>query len=135
MLVKELIESHPDVNGDYNPQLVAVIVAAYRCAQACTAGADACLAEPGVASLVQCIRSDLDCASVCTATAETASRRAGANEAVLRAQMEVCAEACRLCAEECEKHADKHAHCRLCAEACRSCQEACRDALPTVGRS
>lgn len=135
MLVKEMIESHPDVRGDYNPQLVAVIVSAYRCAQACTACADACLAEEGVAKLTQCIRSDLDCASVCTATAEIASRRSGSNEAVLRAQIEVCREACRLCAEECEKHASMHQHCKLCAEACRSCEEACRDALPTVGKA
>ncbi|MEX0759736.1 MAG: four-helix bundle copper-binding protein, partial [Tistlia sp.] len=106
----------------------------YRCAQACTSCADACLAEESVADLRQCIRSDLDCATICTATGEAASRRTGSNEALLRELLEVCRSACRTCAEECERHAGMHEHCRICAEACRSCEAACADALPTIGR-
>jgi hypothetical protein len=34
--------------------------------------------------------------------------------------------ACRLCADECERHAGRHEHCRLCAQACRTCEHACR---------
>jgi len=41
--------------------------------------------------------------------------------------------ACRRCAEECAKHAERHDHCRICAEACRDCEAACREAIPTVG--
>lgn len=133
MLVNEMIDSHPDVRGDLNPQLVALVVAAYRCAQACTACADACLAEPEVEKLRQCIRSDLDCATICAAVGEAGTRRTGANESVLRKLIEACEEACRTCAEESEKHAGMHAHCKLCAEACRSCEQTCRDALPTIG--
>jgi hypothetical protein len=133
MLVKEMIECHPDVRGDMNAQLVAAIVAAYRCAQACTSCADACLAEPRVAELRQCIRTNLDCATICAATGEAGSRRAGANEAILRQLVELCAAACRACAEECEQHAEMHEHCRLCAEACRSCEKACAEAAPTIG--
>lgn len=135
MLVNEMIDSHPDVQGNVNAQLVAAVVAAYRCAQACTACADACLAEEGVAELRQCIRLDLDCATLCAAFGEAGTRRTGSNETVLRKLMEACEEACRVCGEECERHAGHHEHCRLCAEACRSCAMACRDALPTVGAS
>jgi hypothetical protein len=46
--------------------------------------------------------------------------------------LESCAMACRVCAEDCERHAGLHDHCRICAEACRDCEEACRTALSTV---
>ena len=32
-------------------------------------------------------------------------------------------------AEECEKHAGMHEHCRICAEACRRCEQACDQLL------
>lgn len=53
------------------------------------------------------------------------SRRAGSNQEVLRAIIETCALTCRACAEECEKHAGQHEHCKVCAAECRSCEQAC----------
>jgi hypothetical protein len=40
---------------------------------------------------------------------------------MVRAALQACAEACRLCAGECETHAREMnmEHCRVCAEACR----------------
>jgi hypothetical protein len=36
------------------------------------------------------------------------------------------------CAEECERHAEHHDHCRVCAEACRRCEEACSALLDAM---
>jgi hypothetical protein len=80
--------------------------------------------------MTQCIRTCLDCADICAATATIAVRRAGQNIAMLRAQIETCIRACELCAAECARH--DHDHCRLCADMCRECAEDCRKALPTV---
>lgn len=131
MRTKEMIATHPDVKGNTNQALLQFIDAGYECAQTCTSCADACLAEPMVDELRQCIRLNLDCAEVCVATATVANRRTGSNEAVIRQLLEVCATACRLCAEECDRHASKHDHCRICAESCRRCERACQAALKT----
>lgn len=132
MHTQEMIASHPDVRGNVNQALLAAIDAAYACAQACTSCADACVAEEMVAELRQCIRLNLDCADVCAATATLANRRTGSNEEVIRKMLDACATACRLCAEECQRHAGMHEHCRICADSCRRCQAACQDALKTM---
>ena len=54
---------------------------------------------------------------------------------VLRAMIETCALACRICAEECEKHAGRHEHCRVCAAECRRCEQACTAAIARVSPS
>ncbi|HSV28865.1 MAG TPA: four-helix bundle copper-binding protein, partial [Candidatus Omnitrophota bacterium] len=82
--------------------------------------------------LVQCIRLNMDCADVCVATGAVATRRSGSNEQVIRAMLDACATACRLCAEECERHASDHEHCRICAEACRNCEDACQKAQQSM---
>jgi len=109
------------------------IEACFDCAQACLRCADACLSEDRPAELRQCIRFDLDCADVCMATAKIltrASRKDGDGRHPLGLRMlEVCAAYCRGCAEECARHAGRHAHCRDCAEACRACEDACLEAL------
>jgi hypothetical protein len=132
MHVREIISAHPDVKGSVSEPLIACIEACYASAQACTACADACIAEEDFAELRQCVRLDLDCADVCAATGPVASRRAGSNQEVLRAMIETCALACRVCAAECEKHAKQHEHCRICAEECRNCERACSAALQSV---
>jgi hypothetical protein len=55
-------------------------------------------------------------------------KREGHRELV-GAQLRACAHACRLCAEECEKHAPHMKHCAICAEACRRCETACLELL------
>ena len=132
MHAREMISAHPHVRGNTNDALIRCIEACYDCAQTCTTCADACLGEKQVAELVQCIRLNMDCADVCTVTGSVATRRSGSNEAVIRAMLDACATACRLCAEECERHAGMHQHCRICAEACRTCEDACRKATQTL---
>lgn len=133
MHAHEIIGAHPDVKGQVNQALITCIEACYDCGQSCISCADACLGENDVPALRQCIRLNLDCADVCFATGATASRRTGSNEELIRSMLEACAVACRLCAEECEKHASHHAHCEICADACRRCEEACEGAVRTIG--
>jgi len=132
MPTHQMISTHPDVKGSVNDALIRCIDECYACAQTCTSCADACLAEDGVDELKQCIRLDLDCADVCAATARLASRRTGSNQELLRQMIETCTSACRICGDECSRHADMHEHRQICAEACRSCEEAFRQAVGTV---
>ena len=132
MHAREMITTHPDVRGSTNETMVRCIEECYGCGQSCIACADACLAEKMVETLRQCIRLDLDCADICAATGAMASRRTGSNQALLKRMIETCAEACRLCAEECARHAGEHEHCRICAEACRSCEQVCRGAARSI---
>lgn len=132
MLTEQMIASHPDVRGNTNGALIETINQAYACAQTCTSCADACLAESMVAELRQCIRLNLDCADVCFATATTLNRRAGSNEEVARRMLEACITSCRLCGDECARHASQHMHCGICAESCRTCASACEKALRSV---
>ena len=117
MHTHEMISSHPQLRGGVSDILIRCIDACYDCAQTCTACADANLGEKSVSDLILCIRLNLDCADLCVATGAIASRRTGNNQAVLRHVIESCAEACRVCGEECARHAKMHEHCRI---SCRS---------------
>ena len=124
MHAHEMINTHPSVRGHANDALIRCVEECYSCAQTCTSCADACLAE-STAHLTQCIRMNLDCADVCNITGRLATRRTGSDEELLRRMLDTCVAACRLCAEECEKHAKQHEHCNICANACRTCMQAC----------
>jgi hypothetical protein len=130
--VIQMLESHPQATP--NETLGRCIAACAICSQSCTSCADACLAEEGVRELRRCIRLNLDCADVCAATARVLSRQTNFEPSLARALLEACAEACRLCAEECEWHAEhmKMDHCRVCADACRRCERACEEMLSAI---
>ncbi|MCX6465916.1 MAG: four-helix bundle copper-binding protein [Pseudonocardiales bacterium] len=84
--------------------------------------------------MVRCIRLDLDCADVCTATGRVLSRQTAYDAALTRAVLEACATACRTCGDECAAHGERGMeHCRVCAEACRRCEQACRALLSAAG--
>ena len=128
-VAKEMLAASPAEAGFDAEQLAAAIDAAFDCVKACTACADVCLAEEMVAELRSCITTDLGCADVCEATGRVLSRQAGDNPTLTRSLLEVCRDARRACAEECEQHKDMHDHCRICAEACRRCEQACEQLL------
>ncbi|GAV36262.1 hypothetical protein ROTAS13_03949 [Roseomonas sp. TAS13] len=132
MHVQEMISSHPHVQGSTNDVLIRCIEECYSCAQTCTSCADACLGEKMLEQLTQCIRLNLDCADVCASTGSVATRRTGSNEQVIKQMLTACETACRLCGEECERHASHHEHCRICAEACRRCTQACQEAARSI---
>lgn len=79
--------------------LAACIHACYDCAQTCMACADACLAEPHLQELTRCIRLDLGF-DVYVTTGNLLSRQTEPEMALLRVQVEVCREACRICGAE-----------------------------------
>lgn len=132
MNTRAMLETHPQPTNLDAATLTSAIDAAFECAQVCTSCADACLAEEMVAELRRCIRLDLDCADVCTTTARILSRQTELDLALLQVQLEACRRACGLCGDECEQHAQMHAHCRVCAEACRRCEKSCNQLLLTL---
>lgn len=134
VLVKEMLETYPaDLGGVDRQALERCIEECIACAQACDACADACLSEEHIGELVKCVRTNMDCADICTTTGRVLSRHTGYDANVTRAQLLACVTACKACADECDKHARMHEHCRLCAEACRRCEEACRALIDHLG--
>jgi hypothetical protein len=123
--IRQMFETHPDPASDAGDEAFAMVTAAAECMLVCVTCADACLEEPDPASLRVCIRTNLDCADICAATARLVARPGEQDVGTLQAQLEACITACRACAEECEGHAEMMEHCRICAEACRACAEAC----------
>lgn len=129
---KRMLDTYPrDFNLDAGI-LAATIDALSDCAQACTACADDCLSEEMVAELTKCIRLNLDCADVCTATLRVVSRQTDYDANVTRSVLQACITVCKSCGDECERHAQMHEHCRVCAEACRRCEQACNDLLAAM---
>ena len=128
--MRQMLETHPrpSQSGD-QAALLACIEACFDCAQTCTSCADACLGEDMVQLLVRCIRLNLDCADVCDTTGRILARQTEMDLQLVRAQLQACAEACRVCGEECARHADMHRHCAVCAESCRRCEQACNRLL------
>jgi hypothetical protein len=131
--VREILNTHPRPTSLDRDLLVPCIDECFTCTAVCTSCADACLAEDDVPELTGCIRLCLDCADVCDTTGRVLIRQTAADRGVLHAVLEACTVTCRACAEECDRHAAHHEHCRLCAEACRRCEQACRDLLATLG--
>ncbi|MBL3658162.1 four-helix bundle copper-binding protein [Fulvivirga sediminis] len=97
-----------------------------ECAIACDNCADACLGEENVKAMIKCIRTDRDCAAICSLTAAYISGNSEYTEAALQ----LCKEVCTDCAKECAKH--DHDHCQICASACRACAELCEEHLNAV---
>lgn len=127
MITRAMMDRYPaDINLDRG-LLAHCVDACFACAQACTACADACLSEKHVQDMTKCIRTDLDCADICDATGRVLSRHTGYDANLSRAIVQACIQACKTCADECEKHGNRHEHCKLCAEACRYCAQKCQD--------
>jgi hypothetical protein len=133
MSVQEMINTHPQASSVERDTLARCIDECFSCAATCTSCADACLGEDMVQELVRCIRLNLDCADVCDTTGRILARQTAFEPQLARHVLEACATACRACAEECDRHAGQHEHCRVCAEACRRCEQACNDVLLTIG--
>ena len=60
----------------------------------------------------------------CTITARVLSRQTHWDHFTVGRLLQACTRICRLCAEECARHAH-HRHCAICEQACRACVEAC----------
>lgn len=96
-----------------------LIKALQKCARECINCATKCLDEDNLQKMVPCIRTDHECAEICSATAKVLAM----NGSKAASMVKTCESICRECAEECDKH--EHQHCKDCAKACRECAEAC----------
>jgi len=129
MKTQEMLQTHPRQTFFNLEQLTACIAACTECADSCTVCADACIGEEKVQELKKCIVLNLDCADICHTTAKVLARQCEPNPQLLLMQLESCATACRICAEECESHGEMHRHCRICASSCRGCEQKCRQLI------
>jgi Domain of Unknown Function (DUF326) len=129
---RQMLDTYPGTVSADATVLAATIEALSDCAQACTADTEDDLSEPNVTEMVTCIRLCLDCADICTATVGVVSRQRELDPAVLRPLLEACAAICRSCGDECERHGQMHAHCRVCAEACRRGERATKELLAAM---
>lgn len=131
--VQSMLDAYPNDLGSIDKaKLSESIEACFECAQTCTACADACLGEDMVAELTKCIRTNLDCVDICSATGKILSRHTGYDVDITRAVLKACRTVCRACADECGQHASMHRHCEVCAEACRRCERACAQLLNSL---
>jgi uncharacterized membrane protein len=133
MTFHEVFELHPQPAALDRNAALRCIDECLDCAASCTADADADLVEDDVREMVRCIRLCLDCADICDTTGRVVSRQTAPDLGLIRALVEACSVACLACAEECDRFAAHHEHCRLCAEACRRCKDACDGVLATIG--
>ena len=126
-VITDQLSNHPSIETFDTVELARAVEACLEAAAVATMCADACLAEDDVVSMRRCIQLDLDCATICNATAEVLSRPNPDGD-VWRRLVETCARACAACASECETH-DRSKHCLTCADACRRCEMACQQLL------
>jgi hypothetical protein len=90
------------------------------CVAACEHCMDSCLGEQDIKMMVECIRTDRDCAKICSLTASFVA----SNSQFVGHILTICEDICNKCAQECEKH--NMDHCQKCAQACHECAKACR---------
>jgi hypothetical protein len=128
----EMLKTHPRALSVEAGVLAACIDECFVCAQTCTACADADIGEPDIDTLLRCITLCLNCSDVCVSTGRVLTRQTEFVSDLARVVLEECLTACRLSAEECDRHAHHHEHCRICAEECRRCEKACADALSAL---
>ena len=129
---RQMLDTYPRAWTIDADVLAAAIDALSDCTQACHADNAADLSEQNVTEMVTCIRLCLACTDICTATGGVISRLAEYDPNVTRPLLEACVAICQSCGDECERHAQHHAHCRVCAEACRRCEQACRELLAAL---
>ncbi|MFO1431798.1 MAG: four-helix bundle copper-binding protein [Candidatus Competibacteraceae bacterium] len=134
MNVEDLVQVHPAAPAQNLDVISACVKACYACSESCTLCADACLGETQLEMLRRCARLTLDCAAICAVTGQVVARQTETVAEVLRKQLESCITACRVCREECQRHANEHGHCRLCAQSCQFCEKACIDLLGVLQR-
>jgi len=132
MVHQDVIKLHPHPSSLDQEATLRCIEECLDCAATCTACADDSLGEDDVQEMTRVIRLALDCSDICDTTRRIVIRQTAPDVGVIRAVIEACSSACLACAEECERHAAHHEHCRLCAELCRRCKQACDGLLATM---
>jgi hypothetical protein len=123
--IEAMLQAHPDAISNRIESMTTTLAALAECEQACLSCADACLSERSLDQLRACIRLTLDCASICSVSAQLILRQNDTSGSILHAQLHACSVACQVCGDACALHAQHQRHCEICARACRECQERC----------
>jgi hypothetical protein len=76
--------------------------------------------EKDIHMMARCIQLDMECATICYASAQLMSL----GSEMAKAICQVCADMCWQCHEECFKHQTDH--CQECARVCKICAEECQ---------
>lgn len=92
----------------------------HECHAMCNQTIAQCLRLGGNHAAPDHIKLFIDCAQMCTITADYLTRELIIHDRVCK----VCADVCRLCAESCEKVAGDNLV-KQCADLCRRCAESC----------
>ena len=92
-----------------------------KCAAVCAQTTTHCLGLGEEHAEVDHITAMIDCNELCLVTANFAARQSPYTEQL----MELCAEVCRSCADECERLSDGDSTMDACAKICRDCADAC----------
>ena len=101
------------------------------CQRACDAcgGHCAMLVSEGKKEHLKTLQTCQDCATLCSAAASIVARMGPFSDTICTA----CAEACKRCGDECEKHSHDSIM-KKCAEECRKCANACNEMLKHAAR-
>ena len=89
--------------------------------QICEQTLSYCLKQDGKHLKPQHLKALIDCAQICTVSADFMSRDSKIHSSICGA----CAEACQACAASCDQFGDDEAM-KLCGDVCRQCEESCR---------
>lgn len=102
------------------------------CARVCNECNDHCakLVADGQKHHQITMRTCQDCAAICSTTSAILSRHGPFSDTMLVA----CAQACKRCGDECEKHGGDDPTMKRCAAECRRCEKACLEMLKNSGR-
>lgn len=85
---------------------------------------------------VECIEAYFDCADMCDTTGRILSRQTASESRMIRAALQAYAQACMLCGDECEQHAQHSMqHCQACMDSCRRRETACNNVLSALAAS
>jgi hypothetical protein len=124
----------PNAEQQHAANYAGVVQALLVCEEACNACADSCREEIfNAEEYRRCIRRSLNCADVCGAMLRLLMRQSGPPNALIHAQLQACAVACRLVVEECRRHEAAYAPCQICAQVCQHCEERCQQLIETLG--
>jgi len=96
------------------------------CARFCDLCANHCakLISEGKKEHLHTLKTCQDCSEICTAASRVVAKFGPFSDLICTA----CADACKRCGDECEKH-QSDPMMKKCAEECRKCEKACRDML------
>lgn len=108
-------------NRDLEPS----VIACTECHGSCLSVLAHCLQMGGDHAAPEHVRLLLDCAELCSVTADFMLR----GSVFGNSAAELCAAVCRACAADCDRFADD-AEMRSCAQACRKCADACERVGP-----